>query len=282
MTILLSRFLHVAMVPVPVPGARLLRCWKQNTTRSRDTIPGSFGALVHGPTGHYFYGMLDAKLPGTKPMTVASKVAIDQVRCALFWQGMAGAAARGRGGGAGITRRTRDSSDETTQQERLLVTASCIRSMYRGTLLVRVYSAADGWGGHFLVCVMRVGCWYSEVRYACVRPTAVPCSHLTHTSVEVVGARTFQQYFGFFGDKAANDVKKMKKNSRPIFLRTHHVLRALLLHNTKSVGGGVVGQTKEVFTCLEFFWNIFWKMFWLTVVSRRFVCVCTGQVSTGG
>ncbi|CAM9287316.1 unnamed protein product [Ectocarpus sp. 4 AP-2014] len=39
---------------------------------------GTFGALVHGPTGHYFYGMLDAKLPGTKPMTVASKVAIDQ------------------------------------------------------------------------------------------------------------------------------------------------------------------------------------------------------------
>ncbi|CAM9218489.1 unnamed protein product [Ectocarpus sp. 13 AM-2016] len=39
---------------------------------------GTFGALVHGPTGHYFYGMLDSKLPGTKPMTVASKVAIDQ------------------------------------------------------------------------------------------------------------------------------------------------------------------------------------------------------------
>ena len=41
---------------------------------------GSFGALVHGPTGHFFYGALDAKLPGTKPMTVATKVAIDQVR----------------------------------------------------------------------------------------------------------------------------------------------------------------------------------------------------------
>lgn len=38
---------------------------------------------MHGPTGHYFYGMLDAKLPGTKPMTVASKVAIDQVRFAI-------------------------------------------------------------------------------------------------------------------------------------------------------------------------------------------------------
>lgn len=39
---------------------------------------GSFGLLVHGPTGHWFYGMLDSKLPGTAPMTVATKVAIDQ------------------------------------------------------------------------------------------------------------------------------------------------------------------------------------------------------------
>jgi protein Mpv17 len=39
---------------------------------------GSFGFLVHGTTGHYFYGMLDSKLPGTKPITVATKVAIDQ------------------------------------------------------------------------------------------------------------------------------------------------------------------------------------------------------------
>eukprot|EP00616_Rhizochromulina_sp_CCMP1243_P013725 CAMPEP_0118978430 /NCGR_PEP_ID=MMETSP1173-20130426/23677_1 /TAXON_ID=1034831 /ORGANISM="Rhizochromulina marina cf, Strain CCMP1243" /LENGTH=179 /DNA_ID=CAMNT_0006928625 /DNA_START=11 /DNA_END=550 /DNA_ORIENTATION=- len=42
---------------------------------------GSFGLLVHGTTGHYFYGFLDSKLPGTKPVTVASKVLIDQV----FW-----------------------------------------------------------------------------------------------------------------------------------------------------------------------------------------------------
>lgn len=42
---------------------------------------GSFGFLVHGTTGHYFYGFLDSKLPGTKPVTVASKVIIDQV----FW-----------------------------------------------------------------------------------------------------------------------------------------------------------------------------------------------------
>lgn len=42
---------------------------------------GSFGFLLHGTTGHYFYGFLDSKLPGTKPVTVASKVAIDQ----FFW-----------------------------------------------------------------------------------------------------------------------------------------------------------------------------------------------------
>ena len=39
---------------------------------------GSFGFLIHGTTGHYFYGMLDSKMPGTKPITVATKVAIDQ------------------------------------------------------------------------------------------------------------------------------------------------------------------------------------------------------------
>jgi hypothetical protein len=45
---------------------------------------GSFGALVHGPTGHFFYGMLDRKLPGTSPTTVATKVAIDQVCCSIL------------------------------------------------------------------------------------------------------------------------------------------------------------------------------------------------------
>jgi len=40
---------------------------------------GTFGLLLHGTTGHYFYGFLDSKLPGTKPVTVATKVAIDQV-----------------------------------------------------------------------------------------------------------------------------------------------------------------------------------------------------------
>eukprot|EP00980_Cylindrotheca_fusiformis_P031026 scaffold25729_cov137-Cylindrotheca_fusiformis.AAC.3 len=39
---------------------------------------GSFGFMLHGTTGHYFYGFLDSKLPGTKPVTVATKVAIDQ------------------------------------------------------------------------------------------------------------------------------------------------------------------------------------------------------------
>ena len=39
---------------------------------------GSFGFLIHGTTGHYFYGFLDSKLPGTKPATVATKVFIDQ------------------------------------------------------------------------------------------------------------------------------------------------------------------------------------------------------------
>lgn len=39
---------------------------------------GSFGFLCHGSTGHYFYGFLDSKLPGTKPATVATKVLIDQ------------------------------------------------------------------------------------------------------------------------------------------------------------------------------------------------------------
>lgn len=39
---------------------------------------GSFGFLLHGTTGHYFYGFLDSRLPGTKPLTVATKVAIDQ------------------------------------------------------------------------------------------------------------------------------------------------------------------------------------------------------------
>lgn len=41
----------------------------------------SFGFLIHGPTGHFFYNFLDAKIPGVAPLTVAAKVAIDQ----LLW-----------------------------------------------------------------------------------------------------------------------------------------------------------------------------------------------------
>lgn len=39
----------------------------------------SFGFLIHGPTGHYFYSALDRLIVGTSPIKVASKVAIDQV-----------------------------------------------------------------------------------------------------------------------------------------------------------------------------------------------------------
>jgi protein Mpv17 len=39
----------------------------------------SFGAAVHGPVGHYFYGFLDSNFPGTAAKTVALKVFIDQV-----------------------------------------------------------------------------------------------------------------------------------------------------------------------------------------------------------
>ena len=39
----------------------------------------SFGFFVHGTTSHWFYGMLDGKIPGTSAGVVASKVFIDQV-----------------------------------------------------------------------------------------------------------------------------------------------------------------------------------------------------------
>ena len=41
----------------------------------------SFGFLLHGTTGHFFYGALDRLIVGTGPLQVASKVAIDQ----LLW-----------------------------------------------------------------------------------------------------------------------------------------------------------------------------------------------------
>mmetsp|Transcript_14714 Transcript_14714/g.29949 ORF Transcript_14714/g.29949 Transcript_14714/m.29949 type:complete len:283 (-) Transcript_14714:80-928(-) len=39
----------------------------------------SFGFLIHGPVGHFFYGALDRAIPGTEAWKVVSKVAIDQV-----------------------------------------------------------------------------------------------------------------------------------------------------------------------------------------------------------
>jgi protein Mpv17 len=40
-----------------------------------------FGFIYHGPSGHYFYNWLDSKISGTDGVSVASKVAIDQI----FW-----------------------------------------------------------------------------------------------------------------------------------------------------------------------------------------------------
>merc|ERR1719379_2134156 len=39
----------------------------------------TFGLLVHGTTGHWFYGKLDNLIPGKGGGAVASKVFIDQV-----------------------------------------------------------------------------------------------------------------------------------------------------------------------------------------------------------
>jgi protein Mpv17 len=39
----------------------------------------SFGFLVHGTSSHWFYGMLDGKIPGTSAKVVFTKVFIDQV-----------------------------------------------------------------------------------------------------------------------------------------------------------------------------------------------------------
>jgi protein Mpv17 len=63
-------------------GDVLAQCFIEKDSKGFDAMRtirmGSFGFLLHGTTGHYFYGMLDSKLPGTKPVTVATKVAIDQ------------------------------------------------------------------------------------------------------------------------------------------------------------------------------------------------------------
>jgi len=39
---------------------------------------GSFGFLCHATTGHFFYNFLDSLLPAVTPVTVATKVLIDQ------------------------------------------------------------------------------------------------------------------------------------------------------------------------------------------------------------
>lgn len=37
---------------------------------------GAFGGLVHGPSGHLFYGYLERKFPGASTSAVIKKVAI--------------------------------------------------------------------------------------------------------------------------------------------------------------------------------------------------------------
>jgi protein Mpv17 len=63
-------------------GDILAQCFIEQEGKPYDIMRtvrmGSFGFLLHGTTGHYFYGFLDGKLPGTAPITVATKVAIDQ------------------------------------------------------------------------------------------------------------------------------------------------------------------------------------------------------------
>lgn len=48
----------------------------------------SFGFLLHGPTGHYFYSALDRSVVGTTPIKVATKVAIDQILWAPVFTSM--------------------------------------------------------------------------------------------------------------------------------------------------------------------------------------------------
>ena len=62
----------LSLAVVRAPGSE----WDWNRTAKMAT----FGAAWHGPSGHFFYGFLDAKMPGTAAQTVASKVIIDQVR----------------------------------------------------------------------------------------------------------------------------------------------------------------------------------------------------------
>lgn len=64
-------------------GDVLTQCFIQRSRFSAFRLLrlASFGFLLHGPSSHYFYGALDARIPGTSASIVATKVAIDQ----LFW-----------------------------------------------------------------------------------------------------------------------------------------------------------------------------------------------------
>ena len=55
--------------PAPRARARRFRLFRMS----------SFGLLIHGTTSHWFYGMLDGKIPGKDAKAVFSKVFIDQV-----------------------------------------------------------------------------------------------------------------------------------------------------------------------------------------------------------
>ena len=48
----------------------------------------TFGFLLHGTTGHYFYNFRDSRMPGAKPLDVAAKVAIDQTMWAPIFMCM--------------------------------------------------------------------------------------------------------------------------------------------------------------------------------------------------
>lgn len=42
---------------------------------------GFFGALIHAPSGHVFYGLLERRFPGVEARAIATKLAVDQ----LIW-----------------------------------------------------------------------------------------------------------------------------------------------------------------------------------------------------
>ncbi len=45
----------------------------------------SFGLIYHGPSGHYYYDWLDARIEGTDGKSIATKICFDQViYCPLF------------------------------------------------------------------------------------------------------------------------------------------------------------------------------------------------------